>query len=281
MPPRAALIRCSVGLTLRSASAPISPRVSGVRGRCTVMTSLSASSSSSERGGRRAARRGRPARTGRTRAAVTSNAASRCATSTPMRPSPTTPTVFSASSTPVNFERCQAPPRSEAWACGTLRSDASRRPIACSAALTMFDCGALTTMTPALVAASTSTLSSPTPARATTRSRLATPIASASTWVALRTSSASASGSAASRLGGRRRRRCGRRSRGRAPRPSPGSSAISTTGLFTAVSPTLVNGGWCQCRTTLCQSATVPDHPALNRVRPRTPRPSLESCPDV
>ena len=41
--------------------------------------------------------------------------------------------------------------------------------IVCSAALVMLEVGALTTMTPALVAASTSTLSRPTPARATTR----------------------------------------------------------------------------------------------------------------
>ena len=48
----------------------------------------------------------------------------------------------------------------------------------------MLDVGALTTMTPALVAAETSTLSRPTPARATTRSFLAAAIASASTLVA-------------------------------------------------------------------------------------------------
>ena len=47
-------------------------------------------------------------------------------------------------------------------------------------------------MTPARVAASTSTLSRPTPARATTRSRGAQPSASASIWVALRTMTASA-----------------------------------------------------------------------------------------
>ena len=51
----------------------------------------------------------------------------------------------------------------------------------CSAALVMLEVGALTTMTPALVAASTSTLSRPTPARATTRSLGAWAMASAST----------------------------------------------------------------------------------------------------
>ena len=53
--------------------------------------------------------------------------------------------------------------------------------------------GALTTMTPRAVAAGTSTLSSPTPARAITLSRVAAAITSASTRVALRTISASAS----------------------------------------------------------------------------------------
>ena len=57
----------------------------------------------------------------------------------------------------------------------------------------MLEVGALTTMTPRAVAAGTSTLSSPTPARATTFSRGAAAIASASIWVALRTITASAS----------------------------------------------------------------------------------------
>ena len=85
-----------------------------------------------------------------------------------MRPRPTTPTVFSATSTPVYFERFHCPARSAAWAWETLRALASSSATASSAALVMLDCGALTTMTPALVAAGTSTLSRPTPARATT-----------------------------------------------------------------------------------------------------------------
>ncbi len=65
----------------------------------------------------------------------------------------------------------------------------------CSAALVMFEVGALTTMTPALGAAPTSTLSRPTPARAaTTRSFGAWATASALTWVALRTIRASTLG---------------------------------------------------------------------------------------
>jgi hypothetical protein len=59
----------------------------------------------------------------------------------------------------------------------------------------------LTTITPRAVAAGTSTLSSPTPARATTFNRFDAASASASTIVAERTSRASASASAASSAG--------------------------------------------------------------------------------
>ena len=75
---------------------------------------------------------------------------SRCATSTPIRPSPTTPSTLSCSSTPVYFERFHAPPLSEALAGAMLRAVAMSSPMASSAALTMLDCGALTTMTPGL-----------------------------------------------------------------------------------------------------------------------------------
>ncbi len=92
----------------------------------------------------------------------------RSATSLPMRPRPTTPSVLSASSTPSQRLRSQRPATSAAWACGTLRAEASSSAIVCSAAEMMLLCGALTTITPRLVAASTSTLSSPMPARPTT-----------------------------------------------------------------------------------------------------------------
>ena len=70
------------------------------------------------------------------------------------------------------FERFHSPFFSAALAGAMLRAAASSRATASSAALTMFEVGALTTMTPAWVAAVTSTLSSPTPARATTLSLL-------------------------------------------------------------------------------------------------------------
>ena len=61
----------------------------------------------------------------------------------------------------------------------------------CSAADRMFDCGALTTMIPRRVAASTSTLSSPIPARATTFRFSAAAMTSGVTLVWERTISAS------------------------------------------------------------------------------------------
>ena len=94
--------------------------------------------------------------------------------------------VLPASSTPSHFERSHAPDFSDRSACGMLRACASMSASVCSAALMMFDCGALTTMTPRRVAASTSTLSSPMPARATTLRLLAASRTSAVTCVALR-----------------------------------------------------------------------------------------------
>ena len=82
-----------------------------------------------------------------------------------------------------------------------FRALASSRPMASSAAEVMFDVGALTTMTPAWVAAGTSTLSRPTPARAMTLSFLPAASASASIWVAERISTASTSASAGSSCG--------------------------------------------------------------------------------
>src|SRR5215207_2254707 len=116
----------------------------------------------------------------------------------PMRPSPTTPTILSVTSTPMNFDRFQAPSRRDASAAGIWRAAARSSATACSAALTMFDVGAFTTMTPRSVAAATSTLSSPIPARATTFRFGAAARASVSIWVALRIITAAASPSAGS-----------------------------------------------------------------------------------
>src|SRR3954462_7077815 len=115
-----------------------------------------------------------------------------------MRPSPTTPTVFSVTSTPVNFDRFHCPSRNDASAAGMCRAAASNRATACSAALTMFDVGALTTMPPGWGAAATSTLSRPMPARATTWRLGAAASASASIRGALRIITAAASARAGS-----------------------------------------------------------------------------------
>ncbi len=90
----------------------------------------------------------------------------RCATSLPMRPRPTTPSVLPASSTPSHFDRSHRPSTRAACACGTLRAWASSIAIVCSAVERMFDCGAFTTITPRAVATSTSTLSRPMPGAA-------------------------------------------------------------------------------------------------------------------
>ena len=95
----------------------------------------------------------------------------RWATSEPARPSPTTPSTLPWSSTPSHFERSHRPATSEAWAWGMLRAWASSSAMACSATERMLEVGALTTMTPRAVAAATSTLSRPTPARPTTCER--------------------------------------------------------------------------------------------------------------
>ena len=103
-----------------------------------------------------------------------------------MRPKPTIPSVFSYSSTPENFERSHLPAISDAYACGMLRASASSSAIVCSAAVTTLDSGALATTIPRLVAATTSTLSTPTPARPITCRRPARSISSAVIFVAER-----------------------------------------------------------------------------------------------
>ena len=100
------------------------------------------------------------------------------------------PRVFSNNSAPVNLERAHLPIRSAACAGEIKRALARSNAIASSAALTIFDVGALTTITPAAVAAGTSTLSSPTPARAITFKPFAAEIASLSIFVAERISTA-------------------------------------------------------------------------------------------
>ena len=103
------------------------------------------------------------------------------------------PIFFSKSSMPVYLERFHSPSLRAELACGMWRARLRMWPTVSSAAETMLEVGALTTMTPAWVAALMSTLSRPTPARAITLRFLAAAMASASTWVAERTRIASTS----------------------------------------------------------------------------------------
>ena len=192
MPPRAVFTRRAPGFIIRISFAPISPSVSGVRGRWIVTKSDCTRSAS------RVGIISTPISFARSTLTYGSNAitripnpAARAATSEPTRPRPTSPIVLPASSTPSHRDRSHRPSMRSECACGTLRACANRSASVCSAALMMLDWGALTTMTPRRVAASTSTLSSPIPARATTLRFVAAASTASVTRVALRMMSAS------------------------------------------------------------------------------------------
>src|SRR5215207_4897353 len=122
----------------------------------------------------------------------------RWATSAPTRPRPTMPRVLPYSSVPWKRFRSQCPSRRAASAWGMLRAWARIRAMVCSAAEMTLDWGALTTMIPSRVAAATSTLSRPMPARPTTLRSRPVSSTSTSTRVADRTTRASAPATAAS-----------------------------------------------------------------------------------
>ena len=128
-------------------------------------------------------------------------AMARRANSLPMRPIPITPSVLLYSSTPSKFFLSQFFSRMLASACGIFRATQSKSENACSAVETVFPPGALSTTTPRRVAVSTSTLSTPTPARPTTRRRAPAFKTSAVTFVWLRTTNAVNSGMISSSCG--------------------------------------------------------------------------------
>ena len=134
------------------------------------------------------------------------------------------------------LERAHLPALRAACAGEIKRAEASNSEIASSAAETIFDVGALTTMTPAAVAAGISTLSRPTPARAITFKPFAAAIASASILVAERINTASTPAPRAARSSARFAPSQLRTSKS-GPRASSvaelSSSAIRTTGLAT------------------------------------------------
>ena len=121
------------------------------------------------------------------------NAAARRATSCPIRPRPASPSVLSRTSSPRNFFFSHFPCFMAASAADRCRAIASIRPTVSSATLTLFAPGAFITTMPRALAAGTSTLSTPVPARAITFSCGAAAIRAAVTFVALRTTSAAAS----------------------------------------------------------------------------------------
>ena len=118
------------------------------------------------------------------------NACARFATSEPMRPSPTMPSVLRNSSLPEKVLRSHCPARIEAAACGTGRAPHRMWVNVSSAVAIVLPEGVFITMTPRSVAASTSTLSTPTPARPTTFSRGAAASTSAVILVSERTAMA-------------------------------------------------------------------------------------------
>ncbi len=168
MPPRATLITRSSGLAFFNNSRPMRPMVSLVFGRCTVRKSARATSSSRLTASTPISRARSSEMYGSYAMTRIAKPAARSATNLPIRPRPTIPRVFSASSTPSHLLRSHRPATNAACACGTLRAIDNNKAIVCSAAEMMLEVGAFTTMTPRFVAASTSTLSSPTPARPTT-----------------------------------------------------------------------------------------------------------------
>src|SRR4051794_41865254 len=89
-----------------------------------------------------------------------------------MRPMPITPRVLLYSSTPSKDFLSQCLLRTFASACGILRATETNNENACSAVEMVFPPGAFNTTTPRRGAVSTTTLSTPTPARPPTRSFL-------------------------------------------------------------------------------------------------------------
>src|ERR1051325_8661833 len=99
-----------------------------------------------------------------------SRPAARRATSRPTRPRPTTPSVLPASWVPTSLARSHLPACRLASAAGMWRARAIKSVMVCSAVLTVLPPGVFMTTMPLRVAAATSMLSTPTPARTMARS---------------------------------------------------------------------------------------------------------------
>ena len=197
--PRAAFTTTAVGFIFVSAAASTSPRVFSVSGTWSEITSAVRTSSSSSTSRAPAARAEASVAKGSCAITVMPKAAARRATSPPTRPTPMSPSVFPRSSRPMNFDRVHSLARTLRSASTTRRRRARVSATVCSAAATMLPSGAFTTYTPRAVAAGTSILSTPTPARPTTWRRFAASRMATVTFVSLRTTSPSASARRAAR----------------------------------------------------------------------------------
>ena len=111
----------------------------------------------------------------------------RSATIEPMLPQPITPSVLANSSTPRNFDFSHLPACVERSASGICRASAIIRERACSAVVIELPKGVFMTMMPLAVAALTSMLSTPMPARPTTFRLVAAAMTFSVTLVAERT----------------------------------------------------------------------------------------------
>ena len=107
----------------------------------------------------------------------------RSATMDPMLPQPMMPSVLPATSTPMNLDFSHLPAWVDALAAGIWRASAIISEMACSAVVMELPKGVFITTTPRAVAAATSTLSTPMPARPTTFRPLAAARISAVTLV--------------------------------------------------------------------------------------------------
>src|SRR5215212_597347 len=102
----------------------------------------------------------------------------------------------------MNFLRSQRPALRLLLACGMERASEINKAIVCSAVVIVLPSGAFITTTPRMVAAETSILSTPTPARPITRNVFAASRSSAVTFVSLRTIRPSQSFKASRNSGG-------------------------------------------------------------------------------
>ncbi len=110
----------------------------------------------------------------------------RSATIEPILPQPMTPSVLAVISTPMKRFFSHLPAWVEASAAGSWRATANISAMACSAVVIELPKGVFITMMPFAVAAGTSTLSTPMPARPMTRSFVAAAITLSLTLVAER-----------------------------------------------------------------------------------------------